>query len=125
MNHRIYYYLASLLCLISLNVYAEYKTTGEMTKEEYQKVRDASAEYDYCVNEFAMDQLQQQSDPRVIADHAMKECAHVLEELYNFLLLGNYDPEPTKQFVSSISNRSANKLLSNLMMYMASQQKQQ
>ncbi len=95
-----------------------------MTKEEYQKVREASAEYDYCVNEFAMTQLQQQADPRVIADHAMKECASVLEELYNFLLVGNYDPEPTKQFVSSISNRSANKLLSNLMVYMAAQKQQ-
>ena len=124
MNRKVYYYLASLLCLISLNVYAEYKTTGEMTKEEYQKVREASAEYNDCVNEFAMSKLEQQTDARVIADHAMKECAPVLEELYSFLLVGNYDPEPTKQFVSSISNRTANKLLSNLMVYMAMQKQE-
>ena len=94
-----------------------------MSKEEIQKVREASAEYNDCTNEYAMSQLEQQTDPRVIADHAMKKCASILEDLYNYLLLSNYAPEPTKQFVSHISNRGANKLLSNLMMYMAAQKR--
>ena len=101
---------------------AEYKTTGEMTREEYQKVSEASAEYNECLNEFAMSQLEKQTDPRVIADHSMKQCAYILEDLHNFLLMGNYAPEPTTRFVSSISNRSANKLLSNLMMFMATRE---
>ena len=123
MNHKVCQYLAVLLCMLSMNVYAEYKTSGEMTKEEYQKVSEASAEYNECINEFAISQIELQKDVRVIADHAMKECASILENLYNYLLLGNYTPEATQQFVSSISNRSAKKLLSNLMLYMAAQNK--
>lgn len=121
MHPRFYLYLAPLLCLLSFNVFAEYKTSGQMTQEEYQKVRESSAEYNECLNEFAMSQLQLQADARVIADHAMKECATHLESLYDFLLLGNYPPEAMKRFVSSISNKSANKLLSNVMRYKAVQ----
>jgi hypothetical protein len=121
MHSKIGLYLAPLLCLFSLNVYAEYKTSGQMTQEEYQMVRESSAEYNECLNEFSMSQLQVQADARVIADHAMKECATHLEGLYDFLLLGNYPPEAMKRFVSSISNKSANKLLSNLIRYMAAQ----
>ncbi len=119
MNFKNYCYLATLLCLLSLNVYAEYKTSGDMTQEEYQKVREASAEHNECMDEFAISQLELQTDPRVITDHAMKECAPILEELYDFLLLGNYAPEAMKRFVSSMSNKAANKILSKLMMYMA------
>jgi len=90
-----------------------------MSKEEYQKVTEARAEYNECLNESAITRLEHQTDIRVVADHSMKDCAPVLEDLYNYLLLGNYAPEPTKRFVRSISNRASNKLLSNLMMYMA------
>ncbi len=119
MIYKKYCYLTSLLCLLSLNVYAEYKTSGDMTQEEYQAVRVAMAEHSECMNEYAMSQLETQTDPRVVADHSMKKCAPVLEELYETLLLGNYAPEAMQRFVSSISNKAANKLLSKLMMYMA------
>ena len=92
-----------------------------MTQEEYQKVRVSSAEYNECLNEFAISQLQLQADTRVIADHAMKECAPHLESLYDFFVTKNYPPEAMKRFVSSISNKSANKLLSNVMRYKAVQ----
>jgi hypothetical protein len=124
MHPKLCLYLASLLSLLSLNVSAEYKTSGQMTQEEYQKVRESSAEYNECLNEFAMSQLQTQPDARVIADHAMKECATHLESLYDQLLLGNYPPVAMKRFVSSISNKSANKLLSNVMRYKAMQSQQ-
>ncbi len=119
MNFKNPYYLIPLLCLLNLNVYAEYKTSGDMTQEEYQKVRVASAEHNECMDEFAISQLEVQTDPRVIADHAMKQCAPILEDLYDSLLLGNYAPEAMKRFVSSMSNKAANKILSKLMMYMA------
>lgn len=90
-----------------------------MTQEEYQQVNRASAEHMNCMNEYAISQLEQQTDPRVITDHAMKECAPILEDLYNTLLKNNYAPEAMRRFVSSISNKSANKILSQLMMYMA------
>lgn len=120
MTNKKIYYLLPLLCLLSLHVNAkEYKTSGNMTQEEFQKVNQASAEHFECMNEYAISQLETQSDPRVIADHAMKECAPILEDLYNFLLTGNYAPEPMRRFVGSISNSAANKILPKLMMFMA------
>jgi hypothetical protein len=119
MNYKKYCYLTPLLFLLSLNVYAEYKTSGDMTQEEYQQVRQASAEHSECMNDFAISQLELQTDPRVITDHAMKKCAPILEGLYDSLLRGNYAPEAMKRFVSSMSNKAANKILSKLMMYMA------
>jgi len=124
MHPKLCLYLASLLCLLSVNVYAEYKTSGQMTQEEYQKVRESSAEYNECLNEFAISQLQSEPDARVIADHAMKKCATHLEGLYEFLLTGNYAPEAMRRFVHSITNKSANKLLSNVMRYKAMQPQQ-
>ena len=124
MHPKLCLYLASLLCLLSVNVYAEYKTSGQMSQEEYQKVRESSAEYNECLNEFAISQLQSQPDARVIADHAMKKCATHLEGLYEFLLTGNYAPEAMRRFVHSITNKSANKLLSNVMRYKAMQPQQ-
>jgi hypothetical protein len=121
MRSRIGFYLAFSLTLMSLNVYAEYKTSGQMSQEEYQKVRESSAEYNECLNQFAIDQLQLQADARIITDHAMKECAIHLESLYEFLISENYAPEAMKRFVSSISNKSANKLLSNVMRFKAAQ----
>ena len=118
---KLYFYLASLLSILSLNVHAEYKTSGQMTQEEYQKVSESSAEYNECLNEFAMSQLQSQPDARVIADHSMKKCAVHLENLYDQLLLGGYPPEAMRRFIGSINNKSANKLLSNVMRYKAMQ----
>lgn len=120
MNHKKYCSLLVFTCLFSLNINAaEYNTSANMTQEEYQKVNRASAEHMNCMNEYAISQLEHQTDPRVITDHAMKECAPILEDLYNTLLENNYAPEAMRRFVSSISNKSANKILSQLMMYMA------
>ncbi len=124
MHPKLCLYLAFLLSLLSLNVSAEYKTSGQMTQEEYQKVRESSAEYNECLNESAISQLQSQDDIRVIADHAMKECTTHLESLYEFIVSKNYAPEAMSRFVSSISNKSANKLLTNVMRYKAMQGQQ-
>ncbi len=119
MNYKKYYALLPLLCLLSLHVNAEEYKTGSLTQEEYQKVSDSTAEHADCMNEFAMSQTDVQADLRVIADHAMKECSPILEELYNFLITNNYAPEPMRRYVSGISNKAANALLRNLMMFMA------
>jgi len=124
MNYKKYCYPLPLLCLLSLNVNAEeYKGSGGMTQEEYQTIRESSADHADCMNDFALSQLEVQSDPRVIADHAMKECAPILENLYDTLVKANYAPVAMKRFVSSISNKAVNKLLPKLMMYMAGKSK--
>ena len=111
-------YIFPMLLLVSLSSFAEYKTT-DFTKEEYQMVMNASGDYRNCLNEIAISQTEQQNDARVIADYAMKKCAPVLEELYDYLVSANYAPEAVRRLVGSSSNRASNKLLSNLMRYMA------
>ena len=44
MKYKISYLVAPLFFILSLNVSAEYKTTG-FTDEEYQKVAESSGEY--------------------------------------------------------------------------------
>jgi hypothetical protein len=114
-----------VMSMIAINVFAEpeYRDNQGMTNEEYQMVREASGEYEYCLNEYAMSQLGKQGDPRVVADHSMKHCAPGLEALYTKLTENDFSPGFSKKFVSGMSNRNANKLLSNLMIYMARQQK--
>jgi len=113
MKNKTSYVSTLLFLLISLNAYAEYKTT-DFSKEEYQMVVNASADYRDCLNESAMGQIEQQNDVRVIADYAMKECATVLEELYGYLVSANYAPEAVRRLVGRSSNKASNKLLSLL-----------
>ena len=120
MNNKIKLRILPLFFLMSLPVMAEeYRTFGQMSAEEMQTVNEAKYNYGECMNEFAMSQLEQQTDPRVIADHSMKSCAPILEELHNFFVSNNFDPNFSKNFIRRVSNREANKLLSNLMMFMA------
>tara|TARA_B100000953_G_scaffold202991_1_gene167273 strand:+ start:8113 stop:8547 length:435 start_codon:yes stop_codon:yes gene_type:complete len=120
MKYKFNYVVTPLLLAVSLAVNADYKTTG-FSDEEYQKVAEASGDYRNCLNDSAMGQIEQQNDIRIIADYAMKACAPVLENLYNYLASANYDPEAIKPLLGSISNRAANKILSNLMRYKAIQ----
>ncbi len=125
MNYKKYCSLIVFACLFSLNINAtEDNTAPQMTKENRQNISQASYEHMNCMNEYALSQLETQSDIRVIADHAMKECAPILEDLYNILIESNYSPEGSSRFVSGISNKSANKLLSQLMMFMAGRNRQ-
>jgi len=118
MKYIINYVFTPIFLLISLNAYAEYKTT-DFSKEEYQIVVNASGDYTDCLNESAMSQIEQQNDVRVIADYAMKKCATVLEALYDYLVSANYAPEAVRRLVGRSSNKASNKLLSNLMRFMA------
>jgi hypothetical protein len=124
MNYKKSVYVVPLLCLISLHVNAEEYKTGKLTQEEYQVYIDAQSEHTECMTETAYAQADIQDDMRVAADMAMKECAPILEDLYNYLVENNYSPEAMRRFVSSISNKSANGLLRNLMMYMASKKQE-
>ena len=107
---------AIILCLCATTTWAEYRDPNSMSQEEYQQARQMGIEHEQCMTEFAMAQI---TDPRVIADHSMKHCAHILESLHEKIVSWDYPPEFGKYYVSGISNRNANKLLGNLMRYMA------
>lgn len=112
-------YLITILCLCYTTAQAEYRDPGQMTQEEYQQARQIAVQHEECMNEYAMSQLQKVADPRVVADHSMKHCAAILEDLHEQIVAWDYPPDFGKFYVSGISNRNANKLLGNLMRYMA------
>ena len=118
MKYKINHFAATLLIILSINVSAEYKST-DFTKEEYQKVTKSSEEYRNCLNETALAQIDKKNDARVIADYAMKNCAPILEKVYEYLVSENYAPEAVKKLLRSIANHASNKLLRNIMQAMA------
>ena len=118
MKYKINHFVAALFFVLSLNVSAEYKTT-DFTQEEYQKVSETSGEYRNCLNETALSQIDKENDARVIADYAMKNCAPILEEVYEYLVSENYAPEAVKRLLKSVANHASNKLLRNLMQAIA------
>ena len=121
MKYKVNCLIAPLFIILSLNVSAEYKTT-DFTEEEYQKVTKTSGEYRNCLNETALAQIEHENDTRVIADYAMKNCAPILEKLYEYLVSANYAPEAVKRLLGSTANHASNKLLRNLMRTMATRQ---
>ncbi len=118
MKYKINHFAATLLIILILNVSAEYKST-DFSKEEYQKVTKSSEEYRNCLNETALAQIDKKNDARVIADYAMKNCAPILEKVYEYLVSENYAPEAVKKLLRSIANHASNKLLRNIMQAMA------
>ena len=113
-------YFLLLILLISFPATAEeFKDPATFTGEEYQMVQAAGADYNTCLREESLKRIEQSSDPRRLADAAMKSCASILEQLYTEITHKNYSPEVARRFSWNISNRGANKLLSNLMRYMA------
>ena len=118
MKYKINHFAATLLIILSLNVSAEYRSTG-FTEKEYQKVTKSSEEYRNCLNETALAQIDKKNDARVIADYAMKNCAPILEKVYEYLVSENYAPEAVKKLLRSIANHASNKLLRNLMQAIA------
>ena len=118
MKYKINHFAATLLIILSLNVSAEYKST-DFTEKEYQKVTKSSEEYRNCLNETALAQIDKKNDARVIADYAMKNCAPILEKVYEYLVSENYAPEAVKKLLRSIANHASNKLLRNLIQAIA------
>jgi len=106
--------------IVSVPAFAEeYKDPATFTQEEHQMVYDAKNDYLLCLQNESFKIIQQNNDPRHIADAAMKSCASILEKLYTQITNANYSPDVARKFTWSISNRGAKKLLSNLMQAMA------
>ncbi len=105
--------------LVSAGAEAEFKDPAGFTQEEYRMVFTARADYQACLQEKSLKMIEQSTDPRQVADTAMKSCGFILEKLHMQITQGNYSPEVARKFSWNISNQEANKLLSNLMRYMA------
>lgn len=99
-------------------------TPANMTREDGNLLNEYSAEYNQCLTEISIQQLQTEDDPRHVVDHAMKTCAVKLEELDREMMARNFDPDFRKGYIRTVSNRSANNILRTVMMGMAARESQ-
>jgi len=103
----------------------EYLTPDRMTKEDFVMLNEYSASYNQCLSETSINQMDTQSDPRIVVDFAMKLCATHLEELNQKMIDRNYEPNFRESYIHRISNRGANSTLRIVMMGMAANQSKQ
>lgn len=102
-----------------------YLTPDKMTREDYDMLNEYSAGYNQCLAETSIKQMETWSDPRIVVDFAMKNCASSLEELNRKMIERNFEPNFRESFVHRISNQGANSTLRIVMMEMAAKQSQQ
>lgn len=101
---------------------ADEEPATQLSGEDYYMVQEAMEDYNFCIEQSALSQMAGSiRDPRVIADHAMKSCADSVTSLHQTLTEKNQSPKYNWQVINRMINRSVNKLLSQLMVYMATQ----
>jgi hypothetical protein len=103
----------------------KYLTPDKMTREDFEMLNEYSANYEQCLTEISVNQMEVQTDPRVVVDIAMKSCASMLEELNRIMTDQNYDPALRQGYIHRVSKRGANSTLRVVMMGMAAKQSQQ
>ncbi len=121
MNNYIKYLFPLLFSLAVIHpaMAEEYRSFGNFTEHELKKMNETRANYNRCLHEFAQAQFGRQRDPRVIADHSMKHCAPILEGLHGYFVANDFAPGASRKFLNGVANRAANRLLSDLMLFMA------
>lgn len=98
---------------------AEYLTPDKMTREDRIMLSEYSGNYDGCLAETSIDQMNRQSDPRIVVDFAMKHCASIMEELNQKMIEKNFEPNFRQNYIHSVSKQSANGMLRMVMIGMA------
>jgi len=101
---------------------AEYLTPDKMTQADYDLLNEYSDNYNGCLSDTSIKQMESQSDPRHVVDFAMKHCANILEELNQKMIEKNFDPNFRQGYIHRASNQAANGMLRMVMMGMATRQ---
>lgn len=101
---------------------AEYLTPEKMTREDHKLLSEYSDNYNGCLTDNSIDQINSQFDPRHVVDFAMKHCAGILEELNQKMTEKNFDPVFRQGYIRRVSNQAANGMLRQVMMGMANRQ---
>ncbi len=100
----------------------EYLTPEKMTREDHALLAEYSDNYNGCLADTSINQMNSQSDPRHVVDFAMKHCAGILEELNQKMTEKNFDPDFRQSYIHRVSNQAANGMLRMVMMGMANRQ---
>ncbi|MFQ5660837.1 MAG: hypothetical protein ACE5GZ_10435 [Gammaproteobacteria bacterium] len=78
--------------------------------------------YKRCLQDKALSIIDDNSDPRHVADAAMKQCARILENLNVELEKRDFPPGFRTRYIRRITHRSVTQLLTNLMVLMSARQ---
>lgn len=98
---------------------AEYITPDKMTREDHIMIAEYTDNYNGCLQDTSIEQMNTQEDPRHVVDYAMKHCAGILEELDQKMIEKNFEPNFRQGYIRRISNQAANGMLRLVMMAMA------
>lgn len=113
--------LIALLSVVSLQVMAAeeteptYRYPSDLSVEEHQHMFVIRGSYDECLKKEAKANLDKYEDFRKVADVAMETCKATLAEIDADLTKMNLDPDFRRYFLRKASQKSAQKLLPELM----------
>ncbi len=93
-----------------------YRYPGDLSEEEHLHMIMSRGKYDTCLNKEAKENLDKHEDFRKVADVAMENCKPTLAEIDGDLEKMNLDPDFRRYFLRKASQKSAQKLLPELMM---------
>ncbi len=93
-----------------------YRYPSDLSEEEHTHMIMSRDKYDTCLNKEAKENLDKHEDVRKVADVAMENCKPTLAEIDGDLEKMNLDPDFRRYFMRKASQKSAQKLLPELMM---------
>lgn len=113
--------LIILLSLFSLQTMAAdepektYRYPSDLTDDEYQEMMSYRESYSSCLKSEAKENLDKYEDFRKVADVAMENCKTMLTKIDDGLAAMKLDPDFRRYFIRKASQKSAQKLLPDLM----------
>ncbi len=114
-------YTTLLFLIIALNTDVIAQESFELTTEDRQIIHYATQDYNICVQQNAVQQLDNFADIRRVAAEAVQLCEHQLKEL-KVKLAGTVNAEYYSGLERHIKNRAIRKLLPLLMFEKSSRQ---
>ncbi len=93
-----------------------YRYPSDLSVDEHEQMIETRNKYDTCLKSEAKANIDKHEDFRKVADIAMENCKTTLVEMDNDLEKMNLDPDFRRYFLRKASQKSAQKLLPELMM---------
>ena len=117
-----FYILADELPEVPTLPQAEYLSPDKMTQEDRMMLAEYTDDYNGCLQDTSIEQMNTQDDPLHVVDFAMKHCAVILEELDQKMIEKNFEPNFRQGYLRRASNQAANGVLRLVMMSLANKQ---
>lgn len=101
------------------------RTPAQMTDEEWDIINTAHGDYNECLQEKMIEFGATSDDPRIISDQVLEICSTILIKLNGEMDERGINKYFTQKYIYNMKNKSAQQLLRNLMMMIASRQQNQ